>query len=592
MSTRILMVYPEFPDTYWSFSHALPFIGKRAALPPLGLMTVAAMLPADWDLRLVDLNVAPLLREDVEASDLVLVSAMIAQKRSFERVVRLCNECGTRVVAGGPYPTSSHQSIQGVDVFVLGEAELTLPLFLADLKAGRVAHVYRSEGRADLATTPAPRFDLVDLEAYDSMPLQYSRGCPYDCEFCDIVELFGHVQRTKAPAQFARELEAVFEAGFRGHVFVVDDNFVGNRRRTRELLRAIVEWQEAHRYPFTLSTEASIDLAQDAELLALMERAAFTMVFVGLETPDEATLAYTGKSQNLKGSVLESVRRIQGHGMEVTGGFVIGFDTDPPDIFDRQIRFVEEAAIPTAMVGLLTALPGTKLYRRLASEGRLLAHSSGNNTHDLSLNFVPRMNADTLIAGYKRVVTEVYRPATYFARCTELLRRLPMRTRVVRRMSWPNARALLLSIGKQAFSRYGFSYVRFLVHAALTRPGQFPDAVGAAIKGYHFFAITRQILDAEALTALLARFARTLGERVAAGLIGGRVRLARGVRRSIIRVLSRARRRYAELSADMQGQVARSYRDFLRQCRLWLAQLRRAYEPVRVDWPRGEATRR
>ncbi len=579
MSTRALLVYPEFPDTYWSFSHALPFIGKRSSLPPLGLMTVAAMLPADWDVRLVDLNVEPLLRRDVEASDLVLVSAMIAQKSSFERVVRLCNECRTLVVAGGPYPTSSYRSITGVDVFVLGEAELTLARLLADLEAGRPRRLYRGSGRADLATTPVPRFELVDLAAYDSMPLQYSRGCPYSCEFCDIVELFGHVQRTKAPAQFARELDAVFDAGFRGHVFVVDDNFVGNRRKTRELLRVIVEWQEEHRHPFTLSTEASIDLAQDPELLGLMQEAAFTMVFVGLETPDDATLAHTGKTQNLKASVLESVRSIQGHGIEVTGGFVIGFDTDPPDIFERQMRFVAEAAIPTAMVGLLTALPGTRLHRRLAREGRLLSRSSGNNTHDLSLNFVPRMDAHTLIAGYKRVLTEVYKPARYFERCRELLRRQPPRTRVVRELSWTNVRALLLSLGRQTFSSYGLSYLRFLAYAALRRPAQFPDAVSAAIKGYHFFAITRRIIEAEALTALLARAARSLGAKVGVAISGERARLAMALRRTIVRVLTRARRRYRALSADMQGQVAQGYRDFVRQCRLWLAQLRRASAP-------------
>jgi radical SAM superfamily enzyme YgiQ (UPF0313 family) len=583
LSTRALLVYPQFPDTYWSFSHALPFIGKRSALPPLGLLTVAAMLPEDWDVRLLDLNVEPLLRADVESSDIVLVSAMIAQKTSFERVVRLCNDCDTMVVAGGPYPTSSHRSIQGVDVFVLGEAELSLSRLLADLEAGRPRRLYRSGGRADLAATPAPRFDLVDLAAYDSMPLQYSRGCPYSCEFCDIVELFGHVQRTKAPAQFARELDAVLEAGFRGHVFVVDDNFVGNRRKTRELLRTIVEWQQAHRYPFTFSTEASIDLAQDPELLALMRDAAFTMVFVGLETPDQATLAHTGKSQNLKASVLDSVRSIQGHGIEVAGGFVIGFDTDPPDIFDRQIRFVSEAAIPTAMVGLLTALPGTRLHRRLESEGRLLAHSSGNNTHDLSLNFVPRMDMDTLIAGYKRVITEVYRPARYFERCAELLRRMPPQVRAVRGVSGASIRALLMSLVRQGFSSYGLSYLRFLAHAALTRPAQFPDAVCAAIKGYHFFAITRRIVDAEALTLLLARYARSLGERVAVCVGRGRARLALGMRRSIIRALTRVRRRYRALSAEMRTQVEQAYEDFLRQCRLWLAQLRPAAVRVRVD---------
>ncbi len=574
MSTRVLMVYPEFPDTYWSFSHALPFIGKRASLPPLGLLTVAGMLPDDYDVRLVDLNVAPLLPQDVEAADIVFVSAMIAQKSSFEDVVRLCNERDTPVVAGGPYPTTSHERIRGVDVFVLGEAELTLPRLLADLEAGRARRVYRDRGRADITRTPAPRFDLVDLSVYDSMPLQYSRGCPYDCEFCDIIELFGRVQRTKTPEQFARELDAVYDAGFRGHVFVVDDNFVGNRRKTKDLLRVVVEWQKAHGYPFTLSTEASIDLAQDQELLALMEAAAFTMVFVGIETPDEATLAFTGKSQNLKASVLDSIRAIQSRGIEVTGGFIVGFDTDPPDIFDRQIRLVQEAAIPTAMVGLLTALPGTRLYRRLAAEGRLLDDTTGNNTHDVKLSFVTRMPAETLLAGYKRVLAAIYDPVRYFERCAELMRRLPDTTKVVRRVTWSGVRALLLSILKQGFSRYGWAYVSFLAGVVAHRPRLFADAVAFAVKGYHFFTITRRILEAEELADLLAREKLSLGGRVAAVAASGRARLARELRRTIVRVLIRVRRRYRALSGDVQEQAARAYREFSLQCRLWLADLR------------------
>jgi radical SAM superfamily enzyme YgiQ (UPF0313 family) len=574
MSTRVLMVYPRFPDTYWSFSHALPFVGKRASLPPLGLLTVAGMLPPEYDVRLADLNVAPLAPEDVRAADVVFVSAMIAQKGSFDDVVRLCNDCDTPVVAGGPYPTTSHGRIRGVDVFVLGEAEPTLPTLLADLEAGRPKRVYGDPGRADMTRSPTPRFDLVDLGMYDSMPLQYSRGCPYECEFCDIIELFGRVQRTKSPPQFVGEMEALYQTGFRGPVFVVDDNFIGNRPKTRDLLRAVVDWQEARGFPFTLSTEASIDLARDEELLGLMEAAAFTMVFVGIETPDEATLAFTGKRQNLRASALDSIRAIQGRGIEVTGGFIVGFDTDPPDIFDRQIRFIQEAAIPAAMVGMLTALPGTRLHRRLASEGRLLEDSSGNNTHDLSLSFATRMPPETLIAGYKRVLAEVYEPARYFERCAELVRRLPATTRAVQHVTWTNVRALLLSILKQGFSPYGRAYLGFLAGVLARRPRQFPDAVSLAIRGYHFFAITGRILEAEALAALLARAARSLGARVARVAACGRSRLARSLRRSIVRVLMRARRRYRALGADVQLQAARAFREFSRQCRLWLDRLR------------------
>jgi radical SAM superfamily enzyme YgiQ (UPF0313 family) len=571
--TKVLMVYPRTPSTYWSFDQALPFIGKRAALPPLGLMTVAAMLPPGYEVRLVDMNVAPLLREDIEAADIVFLSAMIVQKDSFEEVVRLCNDCGVRVVAGGPYPTTSHERIEGVDAFVLGEAELTLGRLLQDLEAGRLQPVYRSDERADLASTPAPRFDIIDLEAYDSMPLQYSRGCPYSCEFCDIIELFGRVQRTKTPQQFARELDAVYDAGFRGQVFIVDDNFVGNRARTRELMRTVVAWQTVHDFPFTLSTEASIDLARDEQLLSLMEQARFTMVFVGIETPDEETLRYTKKMQNVRASVLESVRTIQGHGIEVTGGFIVGFDTDPEDIFERQIRFIQEAAIPVAMVGLLTALPGTQLDRRLASEGRLLAESSGNNTHDLNVNFVPRMPLPDLLRGYARVLAEVYRPRRYFARCRELMRRLPRSSVTVRGISWGEVRALLLSVLKQTFSSYGLSYLRFIGGTIALRARRFPDAVGHAVKGFHFFSITRRILALQAFETLVADETRTLSERVGAAVIEKRARLARETRGAVLRVRARLARLQRRLAADLRPRADRSFAAFAQRCSLWLNEL-------------------
>jgi radical SAM superfamily enzyme YgiQ (UPF0313 family) len=483
------MVYPKIPTTYWSFDYALPFIGKKSSLPPLGLMTVAAMLPPNYIVRLIDLNVATLEREDIEESDIVFVSAMIVQKESFEEIVALCGECNRPVVAGGPYPISSYQEIEGVDFFVLDEAELTLPRFLDDLEAGHPQKLYQDPGKPDITRTPVPRFDLIDVGAYDSMPLQYSRGCPYNCEFCDIIEMFGRIQRTKTAEQFLRELDAVKGSGFRGSLFIVDDNFVGNHRKVKELLRSVVTWQKQHGFPFAFFTEASIDLAQDDELLDLMVEAGFSMVFVGIETPDEGTLAYTQKRQNLKSPILESVRKIQRRGIEVTGGFILGFDTDAPDIFDRQISFIQQAGIPIAMVGLLNALPNTQLGRRLEREGRLKRTTTGNNTHTLGMNFVPRMPESILIDGYKRVLSELYSPKRYFERSITLLRRLSPRTRAVRSTSWIEIRALLLSMLKQGFSSYSLQYWRYLLTALLTRPRLFSDAVALAIKGYHFFAI-------------------------------------------------------------------------------------------------------
>jgi len=573
MPTKVLLVYPEFPTTYWSFDHALPFIGKKASLPPLGLMTVAAMLPEGYEPRLVDLNVEPLRNEDLEWADLVFLSGMIVQKQSFDQAVRLCRRAGKRVVAGGPYPMAMHEQIEGVDHFVLDEAELTLPRFLSDLEQGRPQRLYREAEKADLAASPVPRFDLIDITAYDSMPLQYSRGCPYSCEFCDIIEMFGRRQRTKSPAQFLREMEVVRRSGFRGNLFIVDDNFIGNRGRTKELLRAIVAWQREHGSPFSLITEASLDLAQDEELLELMVQAGFSMVFVGLETPDEQTLAFTGKTQNLKAGILQSVRKIQAKGLEVTGGFIVGFDTDRADIFDRQIAFVQEAGIPIAMVGLLTALPNTRLSRRLQREGRLLRQSTGNNTHTLRLNFVPRMPEEELIEGYKRVLATLYSPKHYFRRCSTLLSRLPARTKTSPMVNWQGIKALLRSIGRQAFSPYGLHYLNLLLKTLFIRPAYFPDAVALAIKGYHLFRITGEILRADAFSRHLAVTRESVQSRVTAILDTGKAVTAYMLERSILRRLREAQSRYRGFSADVQGHLEQALADFIKACTSWILTL-------------------
>ena len=582
MSKRILLVHPEFPTTYWSFDHALPFVGKKASLPPLGLMTVAAMLPPAYEVRLVDLNVTALSPADVSWADLVFLSAMIVQKESFDEVTALCRQLGKPVVAGGPYPISMYGQIQGVDHFVLDEAELTLPRFLEDLEKGRPGRVYRDERKPDLTGTPVPRFDLIDVAAYDSMPLQYSRGCPYNCEFCDIIEMFGHVQRTKNPAQFLRELDAVWATGFRGGVFIVDDNFIGNRRKTRELLRAVVGWQKEHGHPFPLSTEASIDLAQDEELLDLMVEAGFVMVFVGIETPDEATLAFTQKTQNLKAGILASVLKIQARGIEVTGGFIVGFDTDTPDIYQRQIDFIQEAGIPIAMVGLLNAVPKTQLYKRLQAEGRLLADTTGNNTHTLRLNFVPRRPEAEVVEGYKRVLATLYSPANYFRRCATLLERLPRRSRSGRPVSWSGIRALLRSLVQQTFSPYGWHYLSLLAGAALRRPALFPDAVACAIKGHHLFMITEEILKADAFSRRLGDTRQNVQPQVAAALDAGEAVAAASLERRILRLLEQAQREYQRFGREAQSAVQEVLGEFVAACASWVRSLRLARVRVRA----------
>ncbi len=506
MKRKILMVYPEIPPTYWSFRYAMRFTGKKAAFPPLGLLTVAALMPPDYDVAVVDMNARPLLDDDIAKADAVFISAMVVQRDSFERVVRRCREHGKTVVAGGPFPTSFHDSIEGVDHFVLNEAESTLPLFLKDWEQGEAKRLYEDASKPDITKTPPPRFDLIRLSDYSSMALQYSRGCPHECEFCDITHLFGRIPRVKTPEQFLKEMDILYTASYRGPLFIVDDNFIGNRASARALLPQIAKWQRERGYPFDLFTEVTLGLAGDEKLMGLMAEAGFTMVFAGIETPVEESLAETKKWQNLKMDMRESVLRIQAKGMEVSGGFILGFDADPPDIFERQFCFISETAIPTAMVGLLTAMPHTRLHQRLRGEGRLLADSSGNNTHDFAINFRAAMDNGVLVDGYKRLLSRLYAPRAYFDRCLALLKRLGPRRRLNLRLNPGDVRALFFSMIVQTFSGYGREYWRFIARAIIRRPWMAAEAVALAIKGHHFIVITRQILEVESIKSRLGKF--------------------------------------------------------------------------------------
>ncbi len=496
---NLLLVYPEIPDTYWSYRHAVRIAGKKAVIPPLGLLTVAAMVPDGYECRLVDMNVEELTDEDLAWADMTMISAMIVQKPSLEEVIRRSKGAGLPVVVGGPYATSCHDEIEGVDHFVLDEGELTIPAFFRDLAQGTPQQMYRADGRARMEETPVPRFELCDLSLYTTLPVQFSRGCPFDCEFCDIVSLFGHKPRTKPPAHILRELDYAYELGFRGAVFIVDDNFIGNKRCTLELLGELKQWQEAHGYPYRFSTEASIDLAAKDDLLNAMADVGFNMVFIGLETPDEGSLAATGKVQNLKGDVKEAVRKIQRLGIEVTAGFIIGFDTDPPDIFQRQVDFIQELAVPTAMVGLLMALPNTRLWNRLQAEGRLRGLSSGDNTHHTELNFVTMLSESLLEEGYRYVLSRVYDPRRYFDRAFRFLKMHPRtavdhETRAKEPIKWEQVMALVRSLLFQTFSRYGMRYLWYLIRAVFVRPKRIVRAVTLAVQGHHYFVITRRTL--------------------------------------------------------------------------------------------------
>ncbi len=419
---KILFAYPKYPDTFWSFKHALKFTSKKAAHPPLGLMTVAAMLPAEWQKKLVDLNVSPLKDEDIEWADYVFIGAMVVQRDSSRETIARCHALGTKVVAGGPLFTSEYDEFDEVDHLVLDEAESTLPPFLADLENGRAEHIYRSPERPDLGQTPVPMWSLIDMDKYSSMNIQYSRGCPFNCEFCNIVTLNGNRPRTKSADQLLTEIESVYASGWRGSLFIVDDNFIGNKKKLKaEVLPAIIEWSKRRKYPFPLFTEVSINLADDDELMRLMAAAGFNRVFVGIESPNEDSLAECNKSTNRNRDLVAAVKKMQSFGLEVQGGFIVGFDSDPLSIFRSQINFIQNSGIVTAMVGLLTAPRGTRLYDRLREENRLLRDSTGDNT-DCSMNFVPKMNYETLIDGYKHIMKTIYAPREYYARIKTFLR--------------------------------------------------------------------------------------------------------------------------------------------------------------------------
>lgn len=483
---RVLLLYPEFPDTFWSFKHALKFIRKRAALPPLGLLTVAAMLPPDWDKRLIDLNVATLRDADLEWADLVLVSGMIAQRDSARTLIARCKAAGKTVVAGGPLFTSEHAEFADVDHFILHEAEVTLPEFLRDFAAGRATRLYTTTTHPGLLDTPVPLWHLADLRRYGSMSLQYSRGCPFDCEFCDVTAKFGHRSRTKSVAQVLAELDALTAAGWHGPVFFVDDNFIGNQRKLREeLLPALVRWQGARRQRLTFYTEASINLADNAALTREMVAAGFDAVFIGIETPDEAGLAECNKRQNRGRDMLDDIRRLQRAGLEVQGGFIVGFDCDTLTIFRRQLEFIQSSGIVTAMVGMLTALPGTRLFERLRSEGRLLGPSTGNNS-DGSTNFLPRMDMQVLRDGYRSLITSIYAPRPYYRRIRTFLRefqppRMPPRFDPAALAAFARSAVRLGLLGRERFQ-----YWRLLAWTLFRRPGLLPVAVRLAICGHHF----------------------------------------------------------------------------------------------------------
>jgi radical SAM superfamily enzyme YgiQ (UPF0313 family) len=491
---KALLLYPNYPDTFWSFKYALSFISKRAVHPPLGLLTVAAMLPEEWEKKLIDMNVARLKDQDLRWADYVFISAMAVQRNSAKELISRCKEQGLQVVAGGPLFTAAPEDFPEVDYLVLNEAEATLPPFLKDLEEGTAKHLYTSDSFPNLEKTPVPLWGLLEMKRYVSMNIQYSRGCPFRCEFCDITTLFGHQARTKGGGQILNELEALYALGWRGGVFLVDDNFIGNKKKLKaEILPAMIDWMAKRKYPFSFATEASIDLADDEELLTLMMQTGFDNVFVGIETPDDQALKECHKFQNANRDLIDSVRKIQRFGLHVRGGFIVGFDNDSPAIFERQIEFIQKSKIVTAMVGMLNAPRGSRLYERLFKEGRLLKEATGDNT-DFSTNIIPRMGYEKLAAGYRKIVGGIYSPRMYYERVREFLReyRPPQKRKIhfhIKYLRWhffyliaPLKTVVLLGLKDRA----RLYYWKLLFWSLFNRPKLLPLAITYSIYGYHF----------------------------------------------------------------------------------------------------------
>jgi radical SAM superfamily enzyme YgiQ (UPF0313 family) len=486
---NILLIYPEFPDTFWSFKHALKFIRKKALSPPLGLLTVASMLPAGWEKRLVDVNVRKLTPEDLAWADCAYISAMTVQRASAHEIIDQCNEVNVKVVAGGPLFTSEYQQFDGVDYFVLNEAELTLDPFLRDLEQGGADHIYTTPDFADIEKTPIPDWSLVDMSSYATMDIQFSRGCPFNCEFCNVTALFGHRPRTKSAQQVIAELDSMYGLGWRGSVFFVDDNLIGNKKRLKsELLPALIEWRQG-KTGFSFSTEVSINIADDEELLEMMVAAGFDTVFIGIETPEADSLAECNKKQNLNRDLVADVKRVQRAGLQVQGGFIVGFDNDSPGTFQLLVDFIQKSGIVTAMVGLLQAPPGTRLYARLLQAGRLHEHISGDNV-DGTTNIIPAMSLDALRNGYKNLLQHIYSPEVYYQRVRTFLREYRV-SGIKGHLDFQHLLAFFRSVYRLGIlGKERAQYWKLFFWTLACRPRAFPLAITLAIYGHHFRRIT------------------------------------------------------------------------------------------------------
>lgn len=484
-----LLIYPKIPNTFWSFNYAVKFLKRKSAFPPLGLLTVAKMLPQNWTLKMVDMNVEGLKKKDILWADIVFISAMTIQRESVLNVINLCKNFNKKTVAGGPLFTSEPFNFGDIDHLVLNEAEITLHQFLSDFERGEAKKIYSTKDFAEIENTPAPLHSILKLKKYASMSIQYSRGCPFNCDFCNVTALFGHTPRVKRAEQIIAELDNLYNSGWRRSVFFVDDNFIGNKKHLKsELLPALIKWRIGKDgMPFF--TEVSINVADDEELMELMVQSGFDTVFIGIETPDDDSLSECSKHQNIKRNLIEDVKKIHSFGLQVQAGFIVGFDSDTEKSFDKLYQFIQTSGIVTAMVGLLQAPYGTKLYERMKKLGRLKENLSGDNT-DCTTNIISIMDSETLIRKYKKIVSELYSPKNYYNRVKTFLKDYKSKRKNEPknlRFQIEQIRAFFRSIIKIGIlGKERFHYLRLLTWTFFHRPSYFSLAVSLAIYGYHF----------------------------------------------------------------------------------------------------------
>jgi radical SAM superfamily enzyme YgiQ (UPF0313 family) len=511
---KLLCVYPPFPASYWGMEYSRHMVDKAGQLPPLGLLTVAALVPREWEVRLCDMQVEPLCEADLAWADVVFLSGMLVQRAALVGVARRARAAGKTVVCGGPYASALPDEVEPeVDCVVVGEAEELMPTLCAALAGDRAAlpRRFTAPRRPDVALSPLPRFELLGSRRYHSMGVQWSRGCPFSCEFCDIIELYGRVPRMKSAAQLLAELDVIHRIGHRGAVFIVDDNFIGNKGAAKTLLRALAAWMAARGHPFDLYTEASINLAQDEELMQLMVAAGFSQVFVGIETPSKEALRETHKLQNAKVDLDAAVATIAAHGIEVMAGFIVGFDADDGAGVARQREWILRSPIPLAMSGLLMALPGTQLERRLDRQGRLRRRSGGDNF--ARSNFETRHDEVEILEQYARLLEDIYEPRNFYARGARSMELCPKDPRSYRRPFADGMRFLFASLWHQGVRGPNRgAYWRFLLRTLLRSPRRIGRAVALAIQEAHFYRYTHD----DVLPALRRAIAVARAEAAAA----------------------------------------------------------------------------